>query len=61
MRVLVFAVVTMLFLGILGGCTQTPASEPVLPPPSKEVAPVGNGKTAPVNSVPAQDFRDGKG
>jgi hypothetical protein len=62
MQKITFAFVALLLLGILMGCTgqpDTPAPTP--PPPSKELVPVGNGKTAPANSIPAQDFKDGKG
>jgi hypothetical protein len=61
MRSFTIAFVAMCLLGILAGCTPTPAPDTTPPPPSKEVAPVGNGKTAPANSIPAQDFKDGKG
>jgi hypothetical protein len=60
MRVLISAFVAMLLLGILTGCNTTPAPAPTPPPPSKEMAPVGGGKMAPANSIPAQDFKDGK-
>jgi hypothetical protein len=60
MRVLISAFVAMLLLGILTGCNTTPAPASTPPPPSKEMAPVGGGKMAPANSIPAQDFKDGK-
>jgi hypothetical protein len=63
MRLFLVTVVAILCLSMVMGCNTPPAPEstlPTPPPPSKEMAPVGGGKMAPANSVPAQDFKDGK-